>query len=264
MIDINELIQLLDKNPGLLAEIGDCPNAEFPTKGGDLFWKELDKKNGLRLQCNYITGLFRILDSKNVRKAWGSPVIMKEKFKRLTREEFLEPGDVIGVARKKALRVYEHYAVYIGDKKVVHYAGDDADFNGTIKVQIATLDAFLKSDKDYFVLFFEENNIIPHKIQSTTQFNLSDINYGYMLDLKKCKEYRLYSPAETVERALSRVGEDEYSLILNNCEHFAVWCKTGVSESYQVQRAVGILSAVDAYADEQYGEKKEETECLEE
>jgi Lecithin retinol acyltransferase len=30
-----------------------------------------------------------------------------------------------------------------------------------------------------------------------------------------------------IKRAESRLGESEYNLLFNNCEHFAVWCKTG-------------------------------------
>lgn len=37
-----------------------------------------------------------------------------------------------------------------------------------------------------------------------------------------------------IERAESRVGESGYHLFSNNCEHFARWCKTGVSDSSQI------------------------------
>ena len=47
--------------------------------------------------------------------------------------------------------------------------------------------------------------------------------------------YHLYSHKETVERALSRLGETDYSLFSNNCEHFAIWCRTGLSMSKQVE-----------------------------
>jgi hypothetical protein len=40
--------------------------------------------------------------------------------------------------------------------------------------------------------------------------------------------------AMAVQRAQSRVGERRYSLIGNNCEHFATWCATGIAVSQQV------------------------------
>jgi hypothetical protein len=58
-------------------------------------------------------------------------------------------------------------------------------------------------------------------------------------------KYRLYSPAETVERAKSRVGESRYNLVTNNCEHFSVWCKTGIHQSYQVNRILQLLEHLD-------------------
>jgi hypothetical protein len=53
---------------------------------------------------------------------------------------------------------------------------------------------------------------------------------------KKKNDIKIYSDEETVERAFSRLGEKEYNLVINNCEHFAMWCKTGVSVSYQVKK----------------------------
>lgn len=46
-----------------------------------------------------------------------------------------------------------------------------------------------------------------------------------------------FSAQEIVQRARSRIGEDDYSLIFNNCEHFANWCVTGKAKSYQVREA---------------------------
>ena len=56
-----------------------------------------------------------------------------------------------------------------------------------------------------------------------------------------------FSPEEIVERALSREHEDHYSLVFNNCEHFANWCVTGEANSYQV-REVAIAAASFAAA----------------
>lgn len=48
------------------------------------------------------------------------------------------------------------------------------------------------------------------------------------------RSYADGSPAEIVlERARSRLDESDYDLLRNNCEHFAVWCKTGIRQSSQ-------------------------------
>ncbi len=44
------------------------------------------------------------------------------------------------------------------------------------------------------------------------------------------------SPAGvTMRRAMGRLGEQNYNLLFNNCEHFAHWCKTGRHRSNQVE-----------------------------
>lgn len=42
-------------------------------------------------------------------------------------------------------------------------------------------------------------------------------------------------PGVTVRRAMGRLGEQNYNLLFNNCEHFACWCKTGRHRSNQVE-----------------------------
>ena len=39
----------------------------------------------------------------------------------------------------------------------------------------------------------------------------------------------------TLRRAMARLGEQNYNLLFNNCEHFAHWCKTGRHRSTQVE-----------------------------
>lgn len=39
---------------------------------------------------------------------------------------------------------------------------------------------------------------------------------------------------EVVRRARLRLGEDRYSVLTNNCEHFCEWCVRGEHRSYQV------------------------------
>lgn len=58
----------------------------------------------------------------------------------------------------------------------------------------------------------------------------------------------LYSADEIVDRALDRVGEDDYNLVFNNCEHFANWCITGQAKSYQVREVAIETAALAAVA----------------
>ena len=60
----------------------------------------------------------------------------------------------------------------------------------------------------------------------------------------KLQGYHLYSGDETVRRARGELGKEGYNLVCNNCEHFAVWCKTGLKESSQVNQAMELLLSV--------------------
>ena len=52
----------------------------------------------------------------------------------------------------------------------------------------------------------------------------------YLIKHEKCL------PANTVvSKAISRLGNKNYHLSQNNCEHFAMWCKTGIPWSKQAQ-----------------------------
>ncbi|MEH2381540.1 MAG: lecithin retinol acyltransferase family protein [Nostoc sp.] len=51
------------------------------------------------------------------------------------------------------------------------------------------------------------------------------------------KEYGNCDPPDVVlQRAKYNLYEEKYKLILNNCEHFASYCKTGKHKSEQVNR----------------------------
>ena len=44
------------------------------------------------------------------------------------------------------------------------------------------------------------------------------------------------SPKSVIlRRAISRIGEEKYNLLFNNCEHFANWCKTGIHRCDQIE-----------------------------
>ena len=150
--------------PVLYEELSDCPNKEKSVNKKNIFWQDIKITNGWKLQITLLTGLSRIVDDNGIRKAWGSPVIMKEKFKRLTRKNFLQKGDIIGVSRSKAMGLYEHYGIYAGNNRLIHYSGSGNDFDDSISVRISSLDEFLKTDKEYFVLFISSELYWTHKI----------------------------------------------------------------------------------------------------
>lgn len=54
-----------------------------------------------------------------------------------------------------------------------------------------------------------------------------------------------YIADTAIQRAESRLGEQKYNLLFNNCEHFATWCVTGVSDSRQVREFIPVLSHVN-------------------
>jgi lecithin:retinol acyltransferase len=47
---------------------------------------------------------------------------------------------------------------------------------------------------------------------------------------------------EVVCRARSRLGENRYHVLTNNCEHFCEWCVRGQHHSYQVDELLGRYS----------------------
>jgi len=94
---------------------------------------------------------------------------------------------------------YTHHGIYVGNYKVVHYAGL-ADGLNSAPVEETTIEKFLNG-KNY--------KVIPHPNKT-------------------------YSNEDIVKRAYSRIGENDYGLIGNNCEHFAHWCIYGVDTSQQV------------------------------
>ncbi|GAB7546012.1 lecithin retinol acyltransferase family protein [Cupriavidus sp. 8B] len=100
-------------------------------------------------------------------------------------------------------RGYTHHGLYVGDGKVVHYAGlSGALLAGPIEeVPVAR---FACGHKVWI-----EPGLSPK-----------------------------YTGAEVVRRARSRLGENHYRLLTNNCEHFCMWCLCGVARSAQVDRCL--------------------------
>lgn len=84
----------------------------------------------------------------------------------------------------KPIPFYSHHGIYIGDGKVMHYSGP----SDNAKIRIVTLEEFAAGC----------NVIIVSEYESAL----------------------LVSREEAVSRAWQRYGENNYNLILNNCENF--------------------------------------------
>jgi hypothetical protein len=121
-----------------------------------------------------------------------------------------EPWSAFGLACEPPLGAhltttrhgYSHHGVYVGSSRVVHYAGLSGGLWQCGPVEEVSL------------LRFGRGNgvrIVEHVAPA-------------------------YCPEQVVRRARARVGEDDYRLLTNNCEHFCNWCVSGVSHSAQVQQ----------------------------
>src|SRR5580693_5896578 len=95
---------------------------------------------------------------------------------------------------------YLHHGIYVGDGKVVHYAGLCYGIHRG-PVEEVTLSRFASGRLVRIV-----SDGVPN-----------------------------FDPEETVRRARSRLGEDRYRLLTNNCEHFCEWCLRGTPRSLQVE-----------------------------
>ena len=150
----------------------------------------------------------------------------------------LKLGDIIYVDRG----LYKHFGVYSGNDKVIHYTKDEGGcLDGTIRE--TSLKKFLEDANKCFVCNFDKKG---HR-ESVSLFNAQGV-VAPPLDCRTWKKEmnrKSYSPEETVERARSCIGKKGYSLICNNCEHFAIWCKTGIKESSQVDELLSIIDTID-------------------
>ncbi len=175
-------------------------------------------------------------------------VFVSRQFERQSsaRPEDVENGDVIKVNRG----LYDHYGIYVSNgPRVIHYTGatGPADFNG--RVRETSLDEFLNGAEGFTVCRFPKS---PDELTSllrpskTASYKTGSPLWTLWQGMKgsKLKDYHLYSGLETVARARSQLGKEGYSIAGNNCEHFAVWCKTGLKESTQVNNAIEILLAL--------------------
>ncbi len=205
----------------------------------EIFWETLKAEKGWKLEKNIITEHARILNEKGIRIAWGPLEEMSVLIDKMIKPwRGCKKGDILAVQRFGG--VYSHYAVYIGYGKVIHYAQEEKD--GVCNVHKADFSEFLKNETQYEIIHFSELGFNPvHECvnlsddENSVSYEAVNLIPGIKAAMRNLKGYHLYSTEETVERAKSRLGETKYNLAFNNCEHFALWCKTGLKESSQVE-----------------------------
>ncbi|PAX51198.1 lecithin retinol acyltransferase family protein [Brunnivagina elsteri] len=81
-----------------------------------------------------------------------------------------------------------------------------------------------------------DGTVIHYDGEKIAQVSIATFRAGKNQDFVKLYG-QCYPDDKVIQRAKSRLGESKYSLLFNNCEHFATWCKTGLSDSEQVSNA---------------------------
>jgi hypothetical protein len=107
----------------------------------------------------------------------------------------LVPGTHLIICR----RGYTHHGIYLGDGRVMHYAGRIKYPRGLVE--------------EISLAEFSDGRVFRVEILQTGRFSGNEI----------------------VSRARSRLGERRYDLLKNNCEHFCNWCRSGENRSLQVE-----------------------------
>ncbi len=115
----------------------------------------------------------------------------------------MSKGDHIFVSRGG----YTHHGIDMGNKQVIHYTGEPGSKSNACIAE-TTLAEFAQGAE------------------------VKTVQYGKCLPVNR-----------TVELARSRLGEKDYNLVFNNCEHFARFCKTEDHESEQVKNTIGGVGA---------------------
>ena len=106
-------------------------------------------------------------------------------------------------------RWYTHHGIYVGAGQVVHYQG---------------LSSTLRRGP-------------------VAKVSLAEFAHGHPVRVHGDVDVA-HTGIEVVARACSRLGEDAYDVMRNNCEHFCSWCLIGASRSPQVERLLSTSHAL--------------------
>ncbi len=122
------------------------------------------------------------------------------------------PGDMV---RVKVNSQMDHYGVFVSDSEVIQFGK-----NPSLRLGVSDTDVFVcATDIDEF----------------------RDGGYPEFADLSFSEKLKRFKTDKIIELARSRMGEGGYSIIYNNCEHFAYECIFGKKYSSQAEKAKEII-----------------------
>lgn len=148
-------------------------------------------------------------------------------------------GDVICVRDGFSNR----YGVWTG-KNVIMYGNG---LHGIKDVHKRSLKKFLRGASGYSICLFPKKYGHPRRIEAISPIQgvvMPQNKIWRMLErAEKAKRYKWYSPEETAVRAEKAIGRSNFA----SSEHFAVWCKTGIAESHELEVLREIWDSVITY-----------------
>ncbi|XP_007030520.2 PREDICTED: HRAS-like suppressor 3 isoform X1 [Theobroma cacao] len=174
-----------------------------------------------------------------------------------------QPGDHIYTTRAGGL--YAHHGIYVGNDMVIHlqapFKGSGSSFMGSASSFMGSgssskeIESAPPCQKCGYKPQYCQGGIIKTCLdcfldgRSSFEFYEYGVPTSYFNNKPRgtCSVSPSKPDHEVVERAtdlLERKGFGEYNLIVNNCEHFAVYCKTGLASSQQVQAAGDAITQI--------------------
>jgi hypothetical protein len=126
---------------------------------------------------------------------------------------------------------FVHHGIDCGDGTVIHYTGDT--WMAPRRVRRTSMQDFSRGaavavrNYDEFFARLQGPEQLPRRM---------NIRWRRELMRFAGREWQggAFEPDAVIARAESRLGSPAFDVVLNNCEHFATWCKTGISDSEQV------------------------------
>jgi hypothetical protein len=136
--------------------------------------------------------------------------------KELRHERFFSRDFILGPGEEPALgshlvtprRLYRHHGIYVGNGRVIHYSG------------------------------------LARGLRRGPVEDVSLEDFGHGHEIRVRHDLQLFDCYEVVERARSRLGEQRYRILTNNCEHFCAWALRGESYSMQLEQLCAFLRSL--------------------